>query len=537
MSIELALAVVGAVDLGYKWGEQIVQLCSSLKRAPKEIFERVVRVEACWVRISSQLEFSRQTANLMDENHCALHHRTLNVLLDKLKAVHRELGGLRDAEGRELQAESFSTSRPSGANSIATGKRIKYALKKTRIDGAIEELETWQGVFDISWLLILRIANGDVDKALAGSSTSSISTSMPPTKRLRAVIRKTPATSAESVFLRDSEIDKATIVSLPFSDASVAERKGQLLILDHIKCAEPAARTVTKDVRRLAQSMRDAATGADSFGWLKCKGVVREVLRPEGGPRITDLTMVFKVPSGYARPTSLREALLTGETCLGSLSDKVKLAKDLARAVSYMHVFGFVHKNIRPETVLLLRGDNAPSSCSAWLKTPLPLFLVGFEKFRSEDGNTYRAGDDEWAKSLYRHPRRQGLNPIDSYVMQHDIYSLGVCLLEIGLWVSFVEYDLGEKEATDGSHPLAGAVADSLARPSDIRASLLALAENLLPRLMGSKYFEVVKTCLTCLDEENEDFSNEDEFSDEDGIVVGLRYVEKVIMQLNSISV
>jgi hypothetical protein len=24
--------------------------------------------------------------------------------------------------------------------------------------------------------------------------------------------------------------------------------------------------------------------------------------------------------------------------------------------------------------------------------------------------------------------------------MQHDIYSLGVCLLEVGLWKSFIEY-------------------------------------------------------------------------------------------------
>ncbi len=29
--------------------------------------------------------------------------------------------------------------------------------------------------------------------------------------------------------------------------------------------------------------------------------------------------------------------------------------------------------------------------------------------------------------------------------MQHDIYSLGVVLLEIGLWTSFVEYDKAQK--------------------------------------------------------------------------------------------
>src|SRR5438128_8228117 len=86
-------------------------------------------------------------------------------------------------------------------------------------------------------------------------------------------------------------------------------------------------------------------------------------------------------------------------------------------------IFGFVHKNIRLETVLLLRGasSSAPS-----------LFLVGFKRFPREDGVSYRHGDRSWARSLYRHPRRQGENPRDTYIMQHGIYSLGACLLEIG---------------------------------------------------------------------------------------------------------
>lgn len=45
---------------------------------------------------------------------------------------------------------------------------------------------------------------------------------------------------------------------------------------------------------------------------------------------------------------------------------------------------------------------------------------------------------------------------------------------------------------------------------------------------MGTIYSEVVVTCLTCLDPENADFGNEDEFQDEDGILVGVRYIEKV---------
>ncbi|KAI1126652.1 hypothetical protein F5Y10DRAFT_266857 [Nemania abortiva] len=160
--------------------------------------------------------------------------------------------------------------------------------------------------------------------------------------------------------------------------------------------------------------------------------------------------------------------------------------------------------------------------------TPPSLYLVGFESFRSEDGITYRVDDEQWARSLYSHPRRQGLNPLDSYVMQHDIYSLGACLLEIGLWESFVCYDETGKQAANGTALLDGVGANGPTLPSNTHASLLALAENKLPKRMGSKYAEVVKTCLTCLGKGNMDFSNESEFVDEDGIVVGVKYVEKV---------
>jgi hypothetical protein len=42
--------------------------------------------------------------------------------------------------------------------------------------------------------------------------------------------------------------------------------------------------------------------------------------------------------------------------------------------------------------------------------------------------------------------------PAEEYKMQHDIYSLGVCLLEIGLWEPLVEYpeDGGQTTAEYG---------------------------------------------------------------------------------------
>lgn len=49
------------------------------------------------------------------------------------------------------------------------------------------------------------------------------------------------------------------------------------------------------------------------------------------------------------------------------------------------------------------------------------------------DIDSARMGDNLMDRNFYRHPNRQGESPKDIYVMQHDIYSLGICLLEIGL--------------------------------------------------------------------------------------------------------
>ncbi len=45
---------------------------------------------------------------------------------------------------------------------------------------------------------------------------------------------------------------------------------------------------------------------------------------------------------------------------------------------------------------------------------------------------------------------------------------------------------------------------------------------------MGAIYTDIVVTCLLCLDRDNTRFGDEDEFSDEDDIVVGIQYIQKV---------
>ena len=57
---------------------------------------------------------------------------------------------------------------------------------------------------------------------------------------------------------------------------------------------------------------------------------------------------------------------------------------------------------------------------------------------------------------------------------------------------------------------------------------LVAIAEAQLPERMGNVYTNVVISCLTCRDPQNQGFGDESDFKDSDGILVGVRYIEKV---------
>ena len=60
---------------------------------------------------------------------------------------------------------------------------------------------------------------------------------------------------------------------------------------------------------------------------------------------------------------------------------------------------------------------------------------------------------------------------------------------------------------------------------------LVAIAEAQLPNRMGRVYTNVVISCLNCLEPQNQGFGDQSEFMDADGILVGVRYIEKVSLK------
>lgn len=217
---------------------------------------------------------------------------------------------------------------------------------------------------------------------------------------------------------------------------------------------------------------------------------------------------------------SLRDSLLH-QPSTASISFRLAIAKSAVRAVISVHSASFVHKNIRPETVLTTESGAS--------------YLVGFQKFRATASHTYMLGDTLWHENVYRHPTRQGVAPEKMYTMLHDIYSSGVCLLGLGLWTSFVHYAIGSHGETLILPSLLEIAAvqkmrDERKRVFELKRVLTELATSKLPSCMGDKYTSLITSCLSCLDKDSE-FMDSDAIRDDlgDGIDLGARYVQRIL--------
>ena len=316
----------------------------------------------------------------------------------------------------------------------------------------------------------------------------------------RNVTRDEPL-QIQSVFLPENGLKDAQIRAIQYSSAKYVQREcsDKWLIMDNIPYNVGAdISLIKKDIRILAKKL--SYGDLYRFGILHCRGVV-EVAK-DSGRGTSSFDLVFNIPQEFRyKPETLRSIL--GSRMNHTLTERIVLAKRVARSISYIHTLGFIHKNVRPKTILGFINQDSE----------LGLFsLVGFKKLRMADRRTLQRGDLAWEKNLYRHPGRQGLKPEEIYTMQHDIYSLGVCLLEIGIWSSFVLYTQSDTISTPNGALGLYLGGPEFSTPLLMKDYLVALAKSKLPELTGEIYGDIIVNCLTCLDKDNPDFGDKSEF-------------------------
>lgn len=566
MSAELALAVVSVVDICIKLANKTLRICQAFRTAKKDLCDKVLLLETIWTKLEIQLVFLRGIKDHLTEELAQCHFDLLQRLRGTLLQAVSQL---------EAAASSIVASTSTGQGHVLTRMlqldRWRYAVAKKGLDALMTELQCWQSLFDPSWYTIMLIGGKVLDPALQqlGQDRSrqlphnqSPASPLDHMFALRKAIDYTINTdirSANSIVMDETGWDFTTATSVPFSSVNVVARpKSQsLYVMEGIGTAPNTNTNTTSDAYQLCRRLQ--SVDPSIFGLLRCKGLL-EIIDDNKtfppGPQIVYHTPAQADP--LKPPTTLRSLLLEQRpVCLSSV---IALAKQLVRSVSFVHTCDLVHKNIRPDNILLF-----PTALAAL--RPLELgqaFLVGFSQFRSINMETNRLGDTAWYRNLYRHPARQGLCILERYVMQHDIYSLGVCLLEIGLWRSLVWYpSTSSSTSSTYHHPNHTNSSSSIPTPvpgyslqlrkhlsdrdfehahlpgstSWIKEDLVLLAKQTLPQRMGRLYTEIVVDCLTCLDDGNNEFGSSDvTHNKQDLIVVGIKFVERILGKIEGIT-
>ena len=299
----------------------------------------------------------------------------------------------------------------------------------------MNDLEGWRDRFDPSWWLILRLKNPMIDRRLIRIiDYESDIESLIILKNLRSELSaQEKNTDINLEFLEEgSAIEEIEKVADSQIRLGRLKATGRDILIDTINCdpaIDPAV--ITKDVQDLVGIL--ASADPSRFSLLTCCGAIKYLTH---GEKPAAYGLLLEAPRDGTAIQGLR-GFLGGNPSATPLNERVDIAVSLARAVLFLHTSHFVHKSIRPENVMIFHNSK--------LRIGKP-YLVGFEKFRLDTTSTLRYGDDLWEKNLYRHPQRQGIRPQEDFIMQHDVYSLGVLLLELGMNISFLDWPDGPHE-------------------------------------------------------------------------------------------
>ncbi|KZF21693.1 hypothetical protein L228DRAFT_239646 [Xylona heveae TC161] len=172
-----------------------------------------------------------------------------------------------------------------------------------------------------------------------------------------------------------------------------------------------------------------------------CYGLIYEL------PRYVSLLQnAFELSLAAIMPISLLSMLQANITSSSSqfpdLEVRLRLAYGLTSTLFELHSRGFLHRGMNSNNILLFPQDKSASGTfvryppiaenkNADLRKP---YLSSFDIF-SEDG--VDASQEYRSLDIYRHPLepRHDSTRKQRYFPSFDIYSLGLILLEIGLWM------------------------------------------------------------------------------------------------------
>lgn len=198
------------------------------------------------------------------------------------------------------------------------------------------------------------------------------------------------------------------------------------------------------------------------------------------GPASLRITSLDHYHSPQTLLSFLQHAANTDTNNMPCLEDRFRLAFRLALSLLHIHAKGVSHRNINSSNVVFVDIDRSTDTdAMPWkdgaIRRP---FLTSFD---TSGEDTHAAHQESFISSIYRHPTAEsGIRT--AYKPAHDIYSLGLILLEVGLWMP-----IHKLWKTKYSH-------------QTFKARLQTVYSKKLAGKCGNRYMRVVEYCLSAAD-------------------------------------
>ena len=197
--------------------------------------------------------------------------------------------------------------------------------------------------------------------------------------------------------------------------------------------AVKARRPRTSDIQNRIRLLTDLLTVEKPYGFRAppCLGYVTDPANSNHD--IERFGIIFAKPSNADAASELTTlGKLLEKAPKPSLSARMRLCATLARSVHILHTVNWIHKGIRSQNVIFFVTSDPARQADPNLDSP---FLTGFTLSRPSILNqvTEKPAFDP-LQDIYRHPLAQSGESDERYKRSFDLYSLGIVLIEIGLW-------------------------------------------------------------------------------------------------------
>jgi serine/threonine protein kinase len=170
-----------------------------------------------------------------------------------------------------------------------------------------------------------------------------------------------------------------------------------------------------------------------------------------------------------------------------SLGLRFSMCHQLAESLFLLHSVDWVHRALRSDNVLIILPNDDLDRAALKLAE---LRICGFEASRPVTDSSLGPYDNQLSRNVYRHPKRWG-TPRELFTQVHDVYSLGVILLEIGLW--------------ERAEDMISSLKPEQRVPEPVSQYLLRHANERLVHRCGDVFADAVRKCLTLNFDEDSD--------------------------------